>query len=257
MARTVAQKSAAQKSAAQKSAAKKSTGRAAARTAPAVRGRRAGSPGRRAGRPAGQRATADDIVAAARPLFADWGFDGTGSRQIAAAAGLSSAALMHHFPTKERLYGAVLERIADGLMRLPTFVAEPPADLAGVRSIVAAFYDWSVANQTDARLLMRELLDNRDRAAKAHKWYLAGVVRRFFDLVRRAVAAGTVRPVEPAVFVTQMLGAVSYYVTGRATIERLASGVCDMPAVFRAELLANVTAMLSPTDRVQPQEDRT
>ena len=57
-------------------------------------------------------------------------------------------------------------------------------------------------------------------------------------------------------FVTQMLGAVSYYVTGRATIERLASGVCDMPAVFRAELLANVTAMLSPTDRVQPQEDR-
>ena len=241
MTRTVAQKSTARKS-----TAKKSTGRAAARTAPTVRGGRAGSPGRRAGRPAGQRATADDIVAAARPLFADLGFDGTGIRQIAAAAGLSSAALMHHFPTKERLYGAVLERIADELMRLPTFVSEPPADLAGVRSIVAAFYDWSVANETDARLLMRELLDNRDRAVRAHKWYLAGVVRRFFDLVRRAVAAGAVRP-----------GAVSYYVTGRATIERLANGVCDMPAVFRAELLANVTAMLSPADRVQPREDRT
>lgn len=245
------------KSAVRKSATAKPAGRTAARATQTGRTRRSGPSGRRAGRPAGRRATADDIVAAARPLFADLGFDGTGIRQIAAAAGLSSAALMHHFPTKERLYGAVLERIADGLMRLPTFVAEPPADLAGVRSVVAAFYDWSVANETDARLLMRELLDNRDRAAKAHKWYLAGVVRRFFDLVRRAVAAGAVRPVEPAVFVTQMLGAVSYYVTGRATIERLANGVCDMPAVFRAELLANVTAMLSPADRVQPREDRT
>jgi len=43
-------------------------------------------------------------------VFAEYGFDGAKSQQIAAAAGVSEALIYRHFPSKEALYRAVLRR---------------------------------------------------------------------------------------------------------------------------------------------------
>src|SRR3954471_1356725 len=48
------------------------------------------------------------IIHAVRRLFADKGFHGTTTRELAAAAGVSEALLFKHFPTKEALYSAML-----------------------------------------------------------------------------------------------------------------------------------------------------
>ena len=47
------------------------------------------------------------IVKAVRRLFAEKGFDGTTTRELAAAAGVSEALLFKHFPNKEALYEAM------------------------------------------------------------------------------------------------------------------------------------------------------
>jgi AcrR family transcriptional regulator len=47
------------------------------------------------------------IVKAVRRLFAEKGFDGTTTRELAAAAGVSEALLFKHFPNKEALYTAM------------------------------------------------------------------------------------------------------------------------------------------------------
>src|SRR4051812_22294038 len=47
------------------------------------------------------------IVKAVRRLFADKGFHGTTTRELAAAAGVSEALLFKHFPTKEALFSAM------------------------------------------------------------------------------------------------------------------------------------------------------
>lgn len=64
------------------------------------------------------RMTADDrraqIVAAARRLFAESGFDATTTREIATAAGISDALIYRHFPDKKALLRAIVD---DGIAR--------------------------------------------------------------------------------------------------------------------------------------------
>src|SRR5438270_3504288 len=47
------------------------------------------------------------IIKAVRQVFAEKGFDGTTTRELAAAAGVSEALLFKHFPNKEALYEAM------------------------------------------------------------------------------------------------------------------------------------------------------
>jgi AcrR family transcriptional regulator len=56
-------------------------------------------------------ATRGALIAAARPLFADRGFSGVGTEEIARAAGVTRGALYHHFEGKRELFEAVYEQI--------------------------------------------------------------------------------------------------------------------------------------------------
>src|ERR1700756_1282448 len=47
------------------------------------------------------------IIRAVRHVFAEKGFDGTTTRELADAAGVSEALLFKHFPNKEALYSAM------------------------------------------------------------------------------------------------------------------------------------------------------
>lgn len=52
------------------------------------------------------------ILEAATAAFAAKGFDGARTREIAESAGISEALLYQHFPSKQALHDAVLERVA-------------------------------------------------------------------------------------------------------------------------------------------------
>jgi AcrR family transcriptional regulator len=53
------------------------------------------------------------IIKAVRQVFAEKGFHGTTTRELAEAAGVSEALLFKHFPTKEALFGAMHRPCAD------------------------------------------------------------------------------------------------------------------------------------------------
>src|SRR3954454_524487 len=70
-------------------------------------------------------ATRAALITAARPLFADRGYAGVGTEEIARAAGVTRGALYHHFEGKRELFEAayeqieieLAERIASGALR--------------------------------------------------------------------------------------------------------------------------------------------
>lgn len=53
----------------------------------------------------------NSIIDAALELFAEKGFSGTRTREIAARAGISETLIFQHFKDKETLYGATFERL--------------------------------------------------------------------------------------------------------------------------------------------------
>lgn len=64
---------------------------------------------RRVGRRAGRSATREEILNAARPMFAERGFAGTSIRAIAREAKVDPALVMHYFGDKEGLFRSALE----------------------------------------------------------------------------------------------------------------------------------------------------
>ncbi|NIP15833.1 MAG: TetR family transcriptional regulator [Pseudomonadales bacterium] len=90
------------------------------------------------------------LLAAARELFAEQGFDHTSTQQIAGAAGVSEGILFHHFGSKRGL----LERIAEDFVAAGVQAAMPAsAAQLSEEAVVRGAFDFADAHPTLYRLL--------------------------------------------------------------------------------------------------------
>ena len=94
------------------------------------------------------------------PLFATRGYAGVSMRDIARAVSTSSAALYHHFPNKQALYLAAMERaFADKARTITETVHSEGTALQRLERFIERFTGL-IADDPDFRMLLqRELLD--------------------------------------------------------------------------------------------------
>ncbi len=151
--------------------------------------------------PSGERRQA--IVAAVKGTFAEKGFDGTTTRELARAAGVSGALLYKHFPSKESLYVAMLEACANGPVaaEFTRVLALPPSTstlVVLVHFLTSQFVLCEdVQKTTMHRLALRSLLEDADFVRLGTKQFAASWVRKVEACVRAAAKAGDLR--EPPV----------------------------------------------------------
>ncbi len=106
--------------------------------------------------------TREAILDAAEVLFAERGVDGVAVRDLARELSLTPSSLYNHFPGKQALYEAVLER---GLQPFAVLIAEPdpgPITPDGVRRTVAVIVDHLAAHPHLARLIQRALIEETE-----------------------------------------------------------------------------------------------
>lgn len=152
------------------------------------------------------------IESAARRLFADKGFEGTTTREIADAADIATGTLFVYFPEKLDLLVHVfqqdLQRIIDesldGL----------PEDLPLVESCARVFdaiYDFYAEDTTLARTFVKELLFLKsERQAEMFRMSVR-LVERLGARVQAAQARGEVRADVPTVFAGHQLFGLYYW----------------------------------------------
>lgn len=193
----------------------------------------------------------DRVVAAAERLFAARGFHGASLRDVAAAAKAPLASIVYHFAKKETLYAAVLSAIADELTTgLDAALATPRPGSPAVKDYVAigawgeridavslAIVRWSAKHPARVRLLLRELLDNPARVARASRLPLAPVLERLSEVVAEGARAGVLSPGTPETAVLHLVGAISYFVAARPTVDRIvgAAGARRMAATYERD----------------------
>ena len=143
------------------------------------------------------------IVEAVKDVFAEKGFDGTTTRELAKAAGVSEALLYKHFPSKESLYAAMLDGCAKG----PTF-AEASRILAldASTSTLVVMVHFMISHYVLGRpgdvhraamnsLLVRSLLGDGEFVKLMHKKLASAWLRKFEACLQAAAKAGEMHEV--------------------------------------------------------------
>lgn len=166
--------------------------------------------------------TKDKLLNTATILFSKNGFYGTSINDVAAEVSVSKQGLLHHFPSKEKLYAAVLAQAANHLVDLITEIKTESDDAQ--TQLFALFEKMIRADEERLRviiLLMRELLDNRERAEQANKWFLRPFLDEIVAIVDSGQQKGDFVEHSPLAFVYHLLGATQYYVVSRPTLDKL------------------------------------
>ncbi|MEM9290528.1 MAG: TetR/AcrR family transcriptional regulator [Acidobacteriota bacterium] len=154
--------------------------------------------------------------------FAEEGFYGASISGIAGDVGITKQALIHHFGTKEKLYGEVLQQLSDRLLSQITLMnvgSEGPE--AALESLLLMLYEDSVARGAETRLVVRELLDNKRRAEQASSWYLKPVLDAMIDLTRRLPGWREAGNADALALVYQLLGAIYFFAISEPTLTQM------------------------------------
>ena len=142
----------------------------------------------------GQRSTRDLILDEAVVCFAERGYDGTSLNDIAAGVGIRRPSLLHHFASKELLYGNVFERIlSDWLERVSEAVEMDGTGWDKVELVLRAGFALFEDHPDYVRMMRREALDGGVRLGID----LASVLKPLFEAAAEyldeMMAAGKLR----------------------------------------------------------------
>jgi TetR/AcrR family transcriptional regulator len=134
-------------------------------------------------------ATRERIVAAAVKAFAEKGFRGASTRDIARRARTNQGLITYHFRSKDALWRAAVDRIFGMLEKQ---LAESAAALASrdprerARGLIRAYVRFAAAHPE----LFRIMVDAGNHADARMRWLVDTHVRPRFELMRRSGAAG-------------------------------------------------------------------
>lgn len=192
------------------------------------------------------------FLSTAATYFSEKGFYGASIANISDELGLSKQALLHHFGNKETLYAEVLSEISARLMgRLEATLAEVIEPKERTITMFCAIYREAMQNRQTTRLLVRELLDNRQRADTAKTWYLKPFLDRLIEVVQNDPRAVGINKQEALLLAYQVLGAIHYFLISEPTLTQMFGerAYSELEQNYEAEIGILLTARLSALGR--------
>src|SRR5579864_5860689 len=144
-----------------------------------------------------------DIIQAVRRVFAENGFDGTTTRQLADAAGVSEALLFKHFPNKEALYSAMQlsccnDKDPERMDRIKALEPSTATLVVIMHMMVSnAVGCGSKANEEfriHHQLMLRSMMEDGEFARLFIQRTLPGWISKLEDCLKASIAAGEAVP---------------------------------------------------------------
>jgi TetR/AcrR family transcriptional regulator len=158
------------------------------------------------------------LIEVAIDLFSRRGFNGTTTKEIAAAAGVTEAIIFRHFATKRDLYSAILDTRCQS--------SESQGWIAGIQDLMAADDDEGVFRMVISaivgivredtqfeRVMLYAALEGHELATMYHKQFAIPVISLLHEYIARRQADGSLRAGNPGALIFSVAGMAKQYAT--------------------------------------------
>jgi AcrR family transcriptional regulator len=196
--------------------------------------------------------TREVILDTAERLFSARGVDGVAVRDLAAEMGITASSLYNHFPSKQALYDAVIERGVGPIIELVGRAWQPGAlQPDAVHATLDGLTAHLARHPHLGRLLQRALLADSGTLPPLVERWISLLYREGITVIRQAARAAGWDAAEVPSLGVALFGMIFAYFTNPAALRRLA-GWTDDPlspralAVQRRFLERAVTRLLGP-----------
>jgi AcrR family transcriptional regulator len=181
--------------------------------------------------------TRDRLVAAALPVFAQRGFEGATTREIARRAGVALAALPYHFETKEALWRAAADRIFGLLAERFKALSVGLGDLDGrgrAEALLRDFVRFAAAQPELHRFMLQEGTGPSPRLTWLVDTHVRPLYTAVCQMIEAARAQGVAVPGRPEHLYYAMIGAASMPYAMAPEFRLLAGSKPDAEALVEA-----------------------
>ncbi len=167
--------------------------------------------------------TRDRVLQVAQALFAERGYRGTSLRDIAKRIGIKAPSLLHHFPSKQQLYLAVLDKMFESLEDAANAVAwGRESRQERMRQAVGDTIDFIASHPDFVRIMWKEMADESGVGRQVLKRRLPPLFSTAVNFIFRGQRDGEFRTeVDPLHFMWSLNSITIGYFTTAAMIRRL------------------------------------
>ena len=184
------------------------------------------------GKPRRPEARPTEILGAALELFAEKGFSATRMDDVAARAGLSKAGVYLYFKDKTALLKALVEEMAGANVAVARGIVEAhQGPISPLIANILAFLAGQLRHTRFAELVKIVISESRAHP-DVGRLYLDSVIGQglplFEGLIRRGIAAGEFRSVDPGFAARAMMGPMLLAIIWKTVFEPIGAEALDI-----------------------------
>jgi len=200
--------------------------------------------------PAGERR--EQLLETALDLFSRKGFKGTTTKEIAAAAGVTEAIVFRHFPSKQALYQAVLDRSHESA-EMQEWLAKSRAcmdrnDDAGLlRAIALKILQGYRRDPRLQRVLLLAALEGHEHGLAHHRQISIPLYELLCQYIARRQSEGKLAEYDSGMILVAIAGMANHF----ATLTQMFGYPCEM----QDEQVANIFTSIM-MNGIHPKKER-
>jgi TetR/AcrR family transcriptional regulator len=184
------------------------------------------------------------ILSAAESVFAERGYSGATMSMIAARAGSPKANIHYYFPTKEGLYRAVIGQVLTAWLDAAASFDTSDDPVEALTAYIGAKMDLAREMPLSSQIYASEIMRGAPVIQDFLDTTLSGWVRSREVVVRRWIAEGKLRPIEPKYLFYMIWATTQHYANATHEMATLEGGAPLGEAAFeRAKRQAAETVL--------------
>ena len=155
-----------------------------------------------------------NILAAAVGVFAEKGFEGARTDEIAAKAGVNKAMIYYYFKSKEKLYTVIVETLFGKVYRilnrhLSDVDVKNPAE--GILSFIDNYVDFIYAHRIFVKVMIWDLARGGAIVSRVAGKVMREKTNQIMVVVEQAAHEGYLRPLSPKHLFVSMMGMILFF----------------------------------------------